>query len=42
MKARSVGRMDTWKVDRKASKEREMKGTEAEFRQSLSIMQRSD
>jgi glucokinase len=42
MKARLVGRRETWKVDRKASTERAMKGTEVECRQSLSIFQRGD
>jgi hypothetical protein len=42
MKARLVGRRETWKVDRKASRERAIKGTEAECRQSLSIIQRAD
>ena len=42
MKARLVIRRETWKVDNKASRERGMKGAEAECRQSLSIIQRAD
>jgi hypothetical protein len=42
MKARLVGRRETWKVDKKASKVMAMKGTDAECRQTLSIIRRAD